>query len=224
MLVFELPGKEKQMRNKIVAALVAGGLLVGAGFVTSIVSAPDTAAAQGAAADDTRGLFARGMEFLGDVLDGLVGEGTIHSDQADAILDAVEQEAAEFRAEREALREEIKGYLEDGVLDSDEAANLPEDHWLLSDALEEAWADDGLTTTEIREARPHPRRDAFRHGVRFGALLDDGGIDETEYESLPDAHPLSETDVSEYFEDDGMITLDELREIKGGFGPFGQGT
>lgn len=212
------------MRNKIMAALVAGGLLVGAGFVTSIVSAPDTAVAQEAAEDEDRGFFARGMGFLGDVLDELVGEGTIDSDQADAILNAVEEKAAEVKEEREALREEIKGYLEDGVLTSDEAANLPEDHWLLSDALDDAWADGELTIGEIREARPHPRRDAFRHGARFGALLDDGGIDEAEYEGLPDEHPLKQIDVSEYFEDDGLITVDELRQIKDEFGPFGQDT
>lgn len=214
------------MRNKIMAALVAGGLLVGAGFVTSIVSAPDTAAAQvdTAADDEDRGFFARGMGFLGDVLDELVGEGTIDTDQADAILEAVEEKAVELKEEREALREEIKGYLEDGVLTADEAANLPQDHWLLSDALDDAWADGELTVQEIREARPHPRRDAFKRGARFGALLDDGGIDETEYESLPDGHPLEDVDVSEYFEDDGLITIDELREIKDGLGPFGQGT
>lgn len=212
------------MRNKIMAALVAGGLLVGAGFVTSIVSAPDTAVAQEAAEDEDRGFFARGMGFLGDVLDELVGEGTIDSDQADAILNAVEEKAADVKEEREALREEIKGYLEDGVLTSDEAANLPEDHWLLSDALDDAWADGELTIGEIREARPHPRRDAFRHGARFGALLDDGGIDEAEYEGLPDEHPLKQIDVSEYFEDDGLITVDELRQIKDEFGPFGQDT
>lgn len=212
------------MRNKIMAALVAGGLLVGAGFVTSIVSAPDTAVAQVANEDEHRGFFARGMGFLGDVLDELVGEGTIDSDQAVAILDAVEEKATELKEEREALREEIKGYLEDGVLTSDEAANLPEGHWLLSDALDEAWADGELTTEEIREARPHPRRDAFKRGARFGALLDDGGIDEAEYESLPDGHPLEDVDVSEYFEDDGMITIDELREIKDALGPFGQDT
>jgi hypothetical protein len=223
MLVFEVARKGEQMRNKIMAALVAGGLLVGAGFVTSIVSAPETAAAQ-ETDDEDRGFFTRGMQFLGDVLDELVGEGTIDSDQADAILDAVEDRAVELKEEREALRDAIMGYLEDGVLTSDEAANLPDDHWLLSDALEEAWADDELTIEEIREARPHPRRDAFRHGARFGALLDDGGIDETEYENLPDGHPLKEADVSEYFEDDGMITIDELQEIKDGFGPFGQGT
>ena len=212
------------MRNKIMAALVAGGLLVGAGFVTSIISAPDTAAAQESADDQDRGLFARAMGFLGDVLDELVGEGTIDPDQAEAILDAVEEKAAELKEVREALREEIEGYLEDGVLTADEAANLPEDHWLLSDALDEAWADGELTTEEIREARPHPRRDAFRHGARLGALLDDGGIDGTEYENLPDGHPLKQVDVSEYFEDDGLITIDELREIRDEFMSEGQDT
>lgn len=204
------------MRNKIMAALVAGGLLVGAGFVTSIVSAPETAVAQEDTTVDSeaRGFFARGMEFLGDVLNDLVDEGTINSGQAEAVLAAVEEKAAEIKEEREALRDEIKGYLADGILTSDEAANLPDDHWLLSDALDEAWADGQLTPEEIREARPHPRRDAFKRGARFGALLDDGGIDGTEYGDLPDEHPLKQVDVSEYFEDDGMITIDELREIK----------
>lgn len=211
------------MRNKVIAAIVAGGLLVGAGFVTSMVSAPATASAQedAAATEEDRGFFARGMDFLGEVLDDLVGDGTITSDQADAVLTAVEDKATALKEEREALREEIKGYLEDGVLTADEAANLPEDHWLLSDALDEAWADGELTTEEIREARPHPRRDAFRHGARFGALLDDGGIDEAEYNELPEDHPLKQVDVSEYFEDDGLITIEELREIKDGFDPAG---
>ena len=213
------------MRNKIMAALVAGGLLVGAGFVTSVVSAPDTAAAQEEGADtEHAGILARGMEFLGEVLDELVGEGTIDAGQAEAILDAVEERAVEMREERQELREEIKGYLEDGVLTSDEAANIPEDHWLFSDALDDAWADGELTLEEIREARPHPRRDAFKRGVRFGSLLDDGGINEAEYANLPDDHPLKQVDVSEYFEGDGLITLDELREIKDGFGPSGRDT
>lgn len=211
------------MRNKVMAALAAGGLLVGAGLVTSIVSAPDTASAQEdtTSPDGDRGFFARGMDFLAGVLDDLVGEGTITSDQADAVLQAAEDKATELKEEREALREEIQGYLEDGVLTSEEAENLPEDHWLLSDELAVAWEDGELTVEEIRQARPHPRRDAFRHGVRFGALLDDGGIDETEYDALPDDHPLKQIDVSEYFEDDGLITIDELREIRDGFQPSG---
>jgi hypothetical protein len=207
------------MRNKIMAALVAGGLLVGAGFVTSIVSAPDTASAQEAGAEEDSGIVHRGLELLGDVLDELVGEGTIESDQADAILDAVEEKADEIREDRLALREEIKGYLEDGILTEDEASGLPEDHWLLSDVFDEAWADGELTTEEIREARPHHRRDVFKRGARFGALLDDGGIDSSEYEALPDDHPLKEADVSQYLEDD-VITIEELREIHQDLRPF----
>lgn len=214
------------MRNKIMASIVAGGLLVGAGFVTAVVSAPETAAAQEDTTtdDDGRGFFARGMQLLADVLDELVGDGTISSDQADEILGAVEEKAVEIRQEREALREEIRGYLEDGILTSEEAANLPGDHWLLDDSLDEAWADGELTLDEIREARPHPRRDAFRHGVRFGALLDDGGIDEAEYGSLPDDHPLKQIDVSPYLDDDGVITIDELHQIRDDFAPLGQDT
>ena len=207
------------MRNKIIASLVAGGLLVGAGFVTSVVSAPDTAVAQEETAVEDGGILHRGLDFLGDVLDDLVGDGTIDNGQADAILDAVEAKAEEVKAEREALRVAIKGYLEDGVLTEAEAANLPEDHWLLSDVFDEAWADGELTTDEIREARPHPRRDAFKHGARFGALLDGGGIDQAEYDELPAEHPLKQVDVSDALED-GVITIEELRELKDDFGPF----
>lgn len=202
------------MRNKIIAALVAGGLLVGAGLLTSVVSTPDTAVAQEETADQERGVIARGLAFLGDVLDELVGDGTIDSAQANVILEAVEQKAVEIKEEHQALREEIKAAIEDGVLTEAEAAVLPEDHWLLSDALDEAWADGELTIEELREARPHPRLRAFKHGARFGALLDDGGIDQSEYDELADNHPrLAEIDVSEYLGDDGVITPEELREI-----------
>ena len=45
-------------------------------------------------------------------------------------------------------------------------------------------------------------------------MLDDGGIDQEEYDSLGDDHPLKQVDVSEYLADDGLITIDELREIR----------
>jgi polyhydroxyalkanoate synthesis regulator phasin len=203
------------MRNKIITALVAGGLLVGAGFATSVISAPGTASAQEETTDtveERKGPFHRGFEFLSGVLDDLVGEGTISQEDAHAVLNAVEEKAAEVKAEHEAMRELIKGFLEDGVITEDEAAQLPDDHGIFNERFDEAWADGELTSEELREARPHPRRDAFKKGARFGALLDDGGIDRGEYDALGDDHPLKQIDVSGYL-DDGLITPEELREI-----------
>lgn len=210
------------MRTKIIAALVAGGLLVGAGFVTSIVSAPGTAEAQEetSSVDAAKGVIPRALEFLGGVLDDLVGDGTISQEDATAVLGAVETKAQEVKAEREALHELIKELLDDGVLTADEATQLPEDHWFFTEAFDEAWADDQLTKEEIREIAPHPRRDAFKRGAHFGALLDDGGIDQSELDGLGEDHPLNQIDLSEYLAD-GVITIDELRDIRQNNGPVG---
>jgi hypothetical protein len=99
------------------------------------------------------------------------------------------------------------------VITEDEADQLPPDHFLLSERFDDAWADNQLTVAEIRELMPHPRRDAFRRGARLGALLDDGGIDQAEYDALPEDHPLKQMDVSDYLED-GIITIAELRQIR----------
>ncbi|MGB7860854.1 MAG: hypothetical protein WBM90_10185, partial [Acidimicrobiia bacterium] len=151
------------MRNKVTAALIAGGLLIGAGFATSVVSAPATADAQETADDgEAKGFFARGFEFLGGVLDDMVGNGDLSQEDADAVLAAVESAAEEARAEREATRQLLQGFLEDDVITEAEASQLPDDHPLLGDQFDEAWSDGELTREEIREVRPHPRRDAFR--------------------------------------------------------------
>lgn len=208
------------MRNRVTAALVAGGLLVGAGFITTIVSAPGTASAQEEATPDSeqRGFFHRGFEFLSGVLDDMVGNGDLSQADADAVVAAVETAAEEAKAERKAIHEAVKEAFEDDVLTKAEAeaAGLPADHWLLTaDGLQDAWSDGELTKAEIREARPHPRRDSFRRGAHFGALLDDGGVDQTEFDGLPDDHPLKQVEnIESYFEGDGVITLDELREIR----------
>lgn len=201
------------MGKKVFTAFAAGVVLVGAGFVSSVISAPGTAAAQeDIDSGEPKGPIPRIVGFLGDVLDGLVGDGTIDQSQADAIVDAVENKASEIKDERQALREQIRGFLEDDVITQDEASQLPDDHVLLSDVFDEAWADGQLTRDEIAEVRPHPRRGWLGRGLRFGSLLDDGGIDQEEYDSLGDDHPLKQVDVSEYLED-GLITPDELREI-----------
>jgi len=173
------------MRTKIVAAFVAGGLLVGAGFLTSVISAPNAAQAQDTTEDETapddttdetapdesqkpEGRFLRpALGFLEDVLDDLIADGTLTDEQADAVVDAVEEKAQD-------LIDEHGGELRE----------------------------------RLREGREH--WGPFKSGLRFGALLDDGGIDQAEYDALDDDHPLKQIDVTEYLED-GSITPDELR-------------
>jgi len=155
------------------------------------------------------------MDVLSEVLSDLVDDETISQEQADAILAAVGTKAEEIKAQHEANKELIEGFLEDDVITSDELAQLPDNHPFNDPEgpFAEVVADGELTRDELREARPHSRRGAFRRGAHFGALLDDGGIDEAEYNELPDEHPLKQIDVSEYFDDDELITPDELREI-----------
>lgn len=210
------------MRTKIVAAFIAGGLLIGAGILTSVISAPGTAQAQEESDEpEDRRPVSRIIGFLGEVLDDLVGDGTITQDQADTIVEATENKVNELREEHRALSQQLSEVLEDGVVTEEEASVLPDDHWLFGEAFDEAWEDGELSAEDLRSIRPFHRGHDFRHGFRFGALLDDGGIDQDEYDSLDDAHPLKQIDVSEYLED-GLITPDEFREIfsdlRGSFG------
>lgn len=157
------------MRTKILAAFLAGGLLVGAGFLTSVISAPGTAQAQddvesqeeSSEPDDDRHL-ARILGFLDEVLADLVDDDTLTQEEADAVSAA--------------------------------AADKAEDVW-----------------QRFRDEHPRKLR-PFAHGLRFGELLDDGGIDQDEYDGLDDDHPLKQLDPGEFL-DDGLITPDELRQL-----------
>lgn len=205
------------MKNKIIAAAVAGALLVGAGLVTAALGAPSIASAQEESTDSDDWEGHRGFTFLSEVLADLVEEGTIDQSDADAILAAAAEKAEEIWAERNELRELIHDMLEDGVITESEAEQLPDDHPFLGERFDEAWEDGELTVDEIRELTGHHRGRAFRRGARLGALLDDGGIDETEWSdllsNLPEDHPFNDVDLSGYL-DDGLITVDELREIR----------
>lgn len=207
------------MREKIVAAAVAGGLVIGAGFVFAAVAGPNVAMAQEDDGQDREessdGAHHRDGAILEEVLDDLVSSGTISQDQADAIKDALVEKAEEVKTERQELRDLISGFLEDGVITADELAQLPNDHPFNNEdgRFAEALEDGELTRQEIAEVRPHSRKNLFKRGARFGALLDDGGIDQEEYDALPGGHPLKLVDVSEYL-DDGVITIDELRELR----------
>ncbi len=210
------------MRQKVIAVAIAGGLAVGAGLIAITVATPGIAIAQ-----DDQNLEGnserphdRNGTLLEEVLDDLVATGKITQEQAGDIIDSLAAKATEVRAEREELQELIYGFLDDDVISADELAQLPEGHPFndpdgpFASALE----DGQLTRTEIQSARPKNPGDLkpggpFKRGARLGALLDDGGIDQAEYDGLSEAHPLKQTDVSQYLED-GVITIDELREIR----------
>ncbi|HEY5889928.1 MAG TPA: hypothetical protein VIW94_04410 [Acidimicrobiia bacterium] len=155
------------MRQKVIAAALAGGLALGAGLIALTVATPGIANAQ----DDqnpeetSERTHDRHGAILEEVLDDLVAAGQISQEQAEVIIESLASKAEEIRAAREAS---------------------------------------GLTP---------PQRGQLRRGVWLGALLDDGGIDQAEYDGLPDIHPLKQSDVSQYLED-GVITFDELREIR----------
>ncbi len=205
------------MKEKVIAATVAGGLLVGAGFATAAISNPAVAEAQETDPTEENDVrpFHRHSAFLEDVLAELVADGTIDQGQADAIVEALTAKAEALKAELEEIRALIEGFLEDGVITADELAQLSDTHPFNDPdgPFAEALEDGQLTLEELQEAKPHPRRDFFKRGARFGALLDDGGIDQEEYDSLGEDHPLKQVDVSEYLED-GVITIDELRELR----------
>ncbi len=162
------------MRQKVIAAVLAGGLALGAGFIVLTVANPGIANAQ----DDqnpeetSERTHDRHGAILEEVLDDLVAAGQISQEQAEVIIESLASKAEEIRAAREA---------------------------------------NGMTP---------PKRGQLRRAAWLGALLDDGGIDQAEYDGLSENHPLKQSDVSQYLED-GVITLDELREIRESQSPSG---
>jgi hypothetical protein len=113
---------------------------------------------------------------LDEVLGTLVAEGTITQGQAEAVKEALQAKGEELKAEREARRaerradrEQIREFLDDGVIDAGELAQLGDGHPFndpdgpLADAL-----DDGeLTRDELREA--HAGRRGFGRSFRGDA-------------------------------------------------------
>ena len=154
------------MRTKILAAFLAGGLLVGAGFVTSVISAPGTAQAQEETGQDDVGHpLARPFGFFGEVLEELVEDGTITSDQADAITEAVRDKAGELweqrrerledgaRHPRQHFREgfRLRALLDDGGIDRAEYDDLGDNHPLKQVDVDEYLEDGLITPEELRE-------------------------------------------------------------------------
>ena len=169
--------------KKVLAALAASGVLIAGGFATAAISTPATAVAQEQteeAPDETSSEDTIKPErgaILEEVLDSLVADGVITSDQADQVAAALEAKHEELRAEFGDRRGHrgmrgggLRGLLEDGVIDADELAELPEDHPLLDPdgPFADYLADGQLTAEELEEIRGElAPGDGFR-GRGFG--------------------------------------------------------
>ncbi len=152
--------------RKIITALAAAAVLVVGAFTAATLSNPGTATAQDATDEapsvDGPERHKRG-DLMAEVLDTLVADGVISSDQADAIATAFQEKAAELREERgdrahRGRRDfrrgfRLRGLLEDGVIDADELAELGEDHPLNDpDGPAAGYLEDGqITIDELRE-------------------------------------------------------------------------
>jgi hypothetical protein len=185
--------------KKVLAALAASGVLIAGGFVTSAVSAPTTAVAQEApdTTDGTTDDVVRPEKgaILDEVLADLVTDGVIDSDQATKIKDALEAKHEELREQfgdrgqgfrghggfRDGVRPDMSGFLEDGVIDADELAQLPDGHPLTDPEGPAAeYLDDGRLTAEELEELHAEFGERRGHGPRgFGgpAVSEEASID-----------------------------------------------
>ncbi len=85
---------------------------------------------------------------LTDVLDDLVAKGTINESQKQAILDGLTAERTARREARQATREQLRTFLEDGVITQEEFDQLPEDSRFRQ--LEDLLGNGGITTDELK--------------------------------------------------------------------------
>jgi hypothetical protein len=98
----------------------------------------------------------------------------------------------------------IDGLVEDGTIDAGQA-----------DAIKEAF--EAKRDEIVEEFGLRPGRGGSFHRGALRGLLADGVITQDEIDALPEDHPLrtGESPLSELLEDDGEITLDELKEFRG---------
>jgi hypothetical protein len=125
--------------------------------VTDDTATDDTQVDDGTA-DDRAATRPERRDILGEVLDDLVGDGVITQEQADQIRDSVATKREELRGERGSggpsgfrggLGQAFGDFLDDGVIDADELAQLPDGHPLTDPEGPAApYLEDGQITEE----------------------------------------------------------------------------
>ena len=155
--------------KKIFVSIAAAGVLVAGAFAASMI-VDGQALAQ--TADDPaveRPDIPRPEEILDEVLSDLVADNTLDQGQADAVKAALDARHEEVRVQLDELRKDnpgrpegdidMRGLLEDGVIDADELAALPDDHPLKDpDGPAAEFLEDGeLSAEELRELGDHRR-------------------------------------------------------------------
>lgn len=157
--------------KKIFVSIAAAGVLVAGAFAAStIVDGQAIAQAVDEPAVE-RPDIPKPEEILNEVLADLVADDILDQSEADAVKAALEARHEEVRAELDEWREDnpgrfergfaMRGMLEDGVIDADELAELPDDHPLKdSDGPAAEFLEDGeLSADELQQLgdqrRPH---------------------------------------------------------------------
>lgn len=237
------------MRKKIIAGLTTAGLVAGAGVTTAVVSNPGLAAAQEEAteAPQAPGPEHRGEGPLGELAEG----GVLDEDEIAAVRDvlrelrdAAREEAGEdgFRpGRRHPVRAGFRLHelLEDGVIDADELAGLPEDSPIFdADGPFAPYLVDGeLTEEELEELKAIREAEMEeRHAERLAtitdalqALVEDGTLTSDQVTAIVEALETAAEErprpvrrvmragwqIAEMLED-GVIDATELAELPDG--------
>ncbi len=155
--------------KKIFVSIAAAGILVAGAFAAStIVDGQAIAQTVDEPAVERLDIPKPG-EILDEVLADLVADDTLDQSEADAVKAALEAKHEEVRAQLDELRPEDPGraeraaamdeMLEDGVLDADELAELPDDHRFNDpDGPAAEFLNDGeLSVDELQELGDHRR-------------------------------------------------------------------
>ena len=132
----------------------AAALVLGVAAVAWAGPGPEAGTGEAGESAGEKSEHRRGMG-LGSVLADLVEDGTITQEQADAIIAAVEEKRSAARAARQQMKALLDSFWEDGVLTSEEIAQLPNAD-RIADAdgpFADALADGQITKEEMEEIK-----------------------------------------------------------------------